>query len=102
MKKVFLVLLLVLGGCTTGEKMKWMSAGMNKEEVISLLGKPNGYRKIGKAEHLQYTNKKISGWGHDTADYNVVLEDGIVTGYGAGEVRVKEGTAQTLFIVPLP
>jgi hypothetical protein len=103
MKKVltfFIVLAFV--ACATGEKMSRLNEGMTKDEVVEVLGKPDGFRRTGDYEVLTYTNRLISGWSYDTADYHVVLKNGEVVEYGAGEVRVKEirGSA-VIFIVPL-
>ena len=89
-------------GCATGDKMSRLNEGMTKQEMIKVLGKPDGFRRTGDYEVFTYTNRLISGWSWDRADYHVVLKNGEVVEYGAGEVRVKEvrGSA-VIFIVPL-
>ena len=77
--KMILSLLAVaffLHGCATGERMQTVSEGMSKEEVVSQLGEPDGYRRNGDYEALQYTNRLISGWSWDRTDYTVILEKG--------------------------
>lgn len=97
---VILLVITVLGGCTTGELVRGgLHEGMNKADVISLLGNPDGYKKAGDQEALLYTNKLISGWSWDRTDYTVILKDGLVSEYGNGQVR-QEST-NTLVIVPL-
>jgi len=102
MKQIYCFILLMFLGCATGEQIKNVSPGMSKNEVISLLGKPDSYKKMGDVEVYSYTNRLISGWSHDRADYHVVIENGVVSQYGAGEVRVKEGPTQTIIIAPIP
>jgi hypothetical protein len=52
---------LVVSSCVTGERMQSVSDGMSKEEVISLLGNPDGFQRAGNYEALRYTNRLISG-----------------------------------------
>lgn len=102
MKKYITMLMLsiALGGCTTGELVRGgLHEGMNKADVIALLGNPDGYKKAGDQEALLYTNKLISGWSWDRTDYTVILKDGLVSEYGNGQVRQK--SPNTLVIVPL-
>ncbi len=91
--------LITIGGCTTGEKMPRLSLGMSQAEVVRILGKPDGFKPDGDHKVLKYTNKLISGWSADRADYFVILKDDQVTEYGAGEIRVKDvGGVYTVFI----
>jgi hypothetical protein len=85
---VFLVFLTLLAtSCVTGEKMSSLSPGMTKDQVISLLGHPDGYQAEGDSEVLRYTNKLVSGWSWDRADYYAILRGGKLIEYGAGQVR---------------
>jgi hypothetical protein len=93
------VICVLFFSCTTGEKMSRMSPGMAKPEVISNLGNPDGYKRIGDYEVLTYTHRLVTGWAWDRADYHIVLKDGKVEAYGAGEVRVKD--MNTVIIVPV-
>ncbi|MGY0552919.1 hypothetical protein ACW17M_06880 [Vreelandella sp. 2A-K22] len=102
--KMILSLLAVaffLHGCATGERMQTVSEGMSKEEVVSLLGEPDGYRRNGDYEALQYTNRLISGWSWDRTDYTVILENGRVGEYGPGEVRERDSGTGILILVPV-
>ncbi|CDG54944.1 hypothetical protein E0L35_24460 [Halomonas sp. ATBC28] len=102
--KMILSLLAVaffLHGCATGERMQTVSEGMSKEEVVSQLGEPDGYRRNGDYEALQYTNRLISGWSWDRTDYTVILENGRVVEYGPGEVRERDSGTGTLILVPV-
>jgi hypothetical protein len=60
---------------------------MSKQQVIDILGRPDGFRSSEHYEALTYTNKFISGWSWDRENYVVILKDGSVVEYGAGEVR---------------
>jgi hypothetical protein len=86
-------------GCVTGEKMSRLHPGMTKAQVVSTLGRPDGFRTENGAEVLSWNNRLSSGWAHDRADYNVILVNGKVTEYGQGTVRPKENG--TLVIIPL-
>jgi hypothetical protein len=64
---------ILLSACVTGELMTRVREGMSKEEVISALGNPDGFQRSGEYEALRYTNRLISGWSWDRADYSVIL-----------------------------
>lgn len=96
-----LVLLVFLQGCATGERMRDISESMNKEEVVSQLGEPDGYRRSGDYEVLQYTNRLINGWSWDKTDYTIILKNNRVVEYGPGEVRERDPATGTLILVPV-
>jgi len=96
---VFFILLILIFGCATGERITRLSPGMSQTDVVGTLGKPDGFRTEGDYTILKYTNKLISGWSWDRADYFVILKDDKVTEYGSGEVREKNvGGIHTIFI----
>jgi SmpA / OmlA family len=64
--------------CTTGEKFTTLRPGMTKQQVVTLLGQPKGYSRTGDYETFQYPGGLISGWSWNTADFNVVLRNGLV------------------------
>jgi len=78
---------LLIASCVTGEKMSSLSPGMTKGQVIATLGRPDGFQSEGDYEVLKYTNKLVSGFSWDRADYYAILRDGKLTEYGAGQVR---------------
>jgi hypothetical protein len=80
-------LTLLIASCVTGEKMSSLSPGMTKDQVISLLGHPDGYQAEGDYEVLRYTNKLVSGFSWDRADYYAILRGGKLVEYGTGQVR---------------
>jgi hypothetical protein len=99
---IFCVLIaFVVSACVTGERMQSVRDGMSKEEVISHLGNPDGLQRVGDYEALRYTNRLISGWSWDRADYNVILKAGRVVEYGPGQVRQRDPNVSTLILVPL-
>jgi hypothetical protein len=97
------LMLLLMAGCVTGEKVRAdLRTGMTRQEVISAIGNPEGVRTSGDSEVLQYTNRLISGWSWDRADYFVVLKAGVVAEYGTGEVRqAPAAQGGFFFIVPV-
>lgn len=96
---VLCILLITITGCATGEKVTRLSPGMSQADVVGTLGRPDGFRTEGDYTVLKYTNRLISGWSWDRADYFVILKDDKVTEYGSGEVREKSvGGIHTIFI----
>ena len=98
---VGVTLMLALSACITGERMQSVREGMSKEEVVNILGNPDGFQRSGEYEALRYTNRLISGWSWDRADYNVILRAGKVVEYGPGQVRQRDSNVNTLILVPL-
>jgi hypothetical protein len=102
MRFIFTVAMMtVVWACATGEKIQSIREGMPKDEVIATLGNPDGFQRNGEYEALRYTNRLMSGWSWDRADYNVILRDGRVVEYGAGQVRQRDPNTSTLILVPL-
>ncbi|MGM0857676.1 MAG: hypothetical protein ACQEW0_11405 [Pseudomonadota bacterium] len=101
LSSLFIIFSFVLLGCATGEKMQGVSEGMSKNEVISNLGQPDGFKANDEYEALQYTNRLISGWSWDRTDYTVILKNGEVVEYGPGEVRQRDPNASTLVLIPV-
>ncbi|WGL96308.1 hypothetical protein [Arsenophonus nasoniae] len=92
MKKILIILsLLFLSGCTTGEKMSSIFLGMNKNQVISILGNPDGAALLDNYELLAYSNRLISGWSYDKADYKLIFKDGKLIQYGPEKIRPDNG-----------
>jgi hypothetical protein len=89
----------LIGGCVTGEKMGTVHEGMSKNEVVSILGNPDGYQRSGEYEALRYTDRLISGWSWNRTDYTVVLRNGQVSEYGPGQVRQER--PGVLVLVPV-
>lgn len=97
---MFMILLIILIACTTGEIVrKDINPGMSKDNLITMLGNPDGFRMVGDQELLTYTNRLISGWSYDRADYHFVIKNNKVIAYGTGEVRVKQDN--TILIIPI-
>ncbi|MBW2004096.1 MAG: hypothetical protein JRI72_05695 [Deltaproteobacteria bacterium] len=96
-----LAILLILAGCATGELMSRLRPGMPKQEVIQILGNPDGYQSRGEYEALKYSHRLVTGWAWDRADYFVILKGGKTVEYGTGEVRVKDVNSNVLFLIPL-
>ena len=96
-----LALVATLSACVAGERMRSIREGMSKDEVIATLGNPDGFQRSGDYEALRYANRLISSWSWDRADYNVILRDGRVVEYGAGQVRQRDLNTNTLILVPI-
>jgi hypothetical protein len=91
---------LVVGGCPTGEQMPRVDIGMTRPQAIDIMGSPDGDLVAGNAEALTYSNRLMSGWSWDRADYHILLTNGRVSAYGPGTVRQNSGP-NVLMIVPL-
>lgn len=97
---VFMFSMSLLTSCFHGEQIRRVQPGMSIDEVKSIMGPQEGYKKIGEYEIYSYYNKLISGWAWDRADYHYIVKDGKVVEYGAGEIRQNQNTG-VVFIVPL-
>jgi hypothetical protein len=82
-----------------GKRMTKVNEGMTKQEVIKTLGKPDGFQRSGEYEALKYSNRLMSGWSWDRADYYAILKNERLIEYGAGEIR--QNSANVLVLVPL-
>jgi len=101
-KFIAVAFLALFTACATGERIIRLEPGMSKNQVVDVMGRPDGFKAEGEYEVLRYTNRLISGWSWDRADYNIILKDGKLVEYGAGEVRTKQvGTSTILFVAPM-
>jgi hypothetical protein len=93
---------LALAGCVTGERQQKLQIGMDKQAVIRIMGHPTGDRVDGSYEALGWSNRLMSGWSWDRADYSVILKNGHVVEYGVGTVRQNgPPDSPVLVLVPL-
>lgn len=93
----------ILTACTTGEKASELDLGMTPDQVIAVLGRPDGQSQQGNQLGYQYTNRLISAWGWDRADYVTLFTSGRLTSWGPGQVRQGSGpNVGTLIVAPLP
>ena len=84
-------ILVVLSGCASLEdKIQNVSIGASKNQVITLLGKPDGSMRSGKYEALRYSNHPVNDGTPVGPDYNVIFVDGFVIDYGYGYVREND------------
>ena len=67
--------------------MRSVDTGMTTSDVRQILGTPDGVRSVEDHEVYVYSNRRMSGWSNDKADYSVVFSEGRVIQYGPGEVR---------------
>lgn len=104
MKNFWLVLVLIatLSGCATGDLIQKVDTGMKKEEVIAVLGAPDGVRQEEGAEYLIYVNRLMSSWSWDRADYLIELKNGLVTQYQPINVKeMSQDQRQSLMLMGL-
>lgn len=74
---------------------------MTRAEVESVLGRPDGFQRSGSMVGYQYTNRLISGWSWDRADYYAVFDNDRLMQWGPGYVRQGQAPGSTLVVVPL-
>lgn len=99
---IYTVILLIFTGCVTGELVRRINPGMSQEEVVQVLGKPDGFKQLGEYTIYKFTNRLISGWSWDRADYSFIFKNNSLVEYGAGEVREKNvGGVHSVFIYQL-
>ena len=83
-----------------GQRFSRLQPGMTRNQAISLLGNPKGYQRNGTYEMLQYPNGLVNNSSWDTADFQVILHNGVVESYGAANVR-QGPKPTTVFVTPL-
>ncbi|MDR6935470.1 hypothetical protein [Luteibacter sp. 3190] len=103
MRRVAFVALVAVGlvACATGEKMRRLDPGMDRQAVERQMGKPDGYSEQDGYQVLTYKNRLMSGWSWDRADYQVLLKDGRVVSYGPGVVRQNPATNSLVIVAPV-
>ena len=95
-------MVLLLLGCTTGERTSDVRPGMSQVEVENVLGRADGFQIAGDYVALKYVNRLISGWSWDRTDYVVILKNDKVVEVGNGEIRERNvGGVQTIFLYNL-
>jgi len=82
-----LAVTLLLSACFTGEKISNLYPGMSKQEVINVLGAPDGFANENGIEVFKYTNRLMSGWAWNRADYVAKFKDDKLIEYGANKIR---------------
>lgn len=105
MKKFAVLIVLIntlLFGCSTGQKMSNLRESMSKQEVVELLGDPDGFKRSGEYEWWQYSHRLVRFGGNgEHADYNLILKNGKLVEWGTGEVRQNPSLGGFMFLVPL-
>lgn len=94
----FLFLLwLVITGCTTASKLNHLKLGMNKDQVLQIMGEPYSTSAADDIEYLNYQlsdNGNDAFWGRMKSEYFVRLKDGKVNAFGQlGDFNSTRGSA---------
>ena len=92
----------LLTACVTGDQVRSLNLGMTRDQVMAAMGAPDGARRDGRSEALTYSNRLMSGWSWDRADYHVILTDDRVVSYGPGVVRQNAAPGATPILVIVP
>jgi len=54
--KVALIGMLLLAGCASDKKFAQIQPGMTRQQVVAILGQPNGYKLQSDGEILRYSD----------------------------------------------
>ena len=106
MRKALVALALaLLAGCAAGktadERLTGLREGMAPEQVATVLGWPDGSRRLGHLVGDTYAGRTLPGRGRD--DYYAIFQDGRLTAWGRGDLRPAPGPApRTFVVVPAP
>jgi hypothetical protein len=79
---------------------------MTKDEVIKVVGGPDGYQRSGDYEVLLYLERRTSTWSYfsgaidDLVDYSVILKDGHLIEYGPGRTHQRDPNAAPFVRIP--
>jgi hypothetical protein len=99
MYKLILIISLFIAGCATGELAQSVHPGMPTEQVTQIMGRPDGFKQNGDFTIYKYTNRLISGWSWDRADYSFIFKENRLSEFGAGEVRERNvGGVHSVFL----
>lgn len=100
-KILYVLVILVITSCATGEMMGQISPGMTQDEVIGVLGKPDGFKQQDEYIAYTYTHRLISGFSNDRADYIFIFKNDSLVEYGAGAIREKNvNGVNTVILIP--
>jgi hypothetical protein len=90
MRKVLVLLMIsALVGCTTGHRISKLKNGMGEDEAAKIMGKPDLVEERGEYVVLKYEDRirLTGGYPHERVDYYVIVNNGIVVGFGITEIR---------------
>lgn len=88
MRKYLLIGCLFLCSCTTMRyRMTRLDLNMTEKQTLNKLGHPDSKKVIDGYELWGYSNRIITGWAWDRADFYVILKDQKLVAYGMGEAR---------------
>src|SRR5579862_9480765 len=71
------LIVVLLAGCATADKLNSIHIGMSKDEVVSLLGKPDSTSAQANVEYLTYYLENDANYGRDQP-YMIRVVDGKV------------------------
>ncbi|WP_273837873.1 hypothetical protein [Providencia rettgeri] len=94
MRLLIILSFLFITACTTGDKISKVTVGMNKNDVIKILGNPDGISHQPPYEMLTYSNRMTAFYSDDKGDYHVVLENNKVVEYGVTNIRQGDTSAR--------
>jgi hypothetical protein len=97
---VFVLGLLFLVGCAHGGKVSDVRPGMSVDELHTILGPHQGYKKDGEYEVYSYYNQFVSNLSSVRSNYHYIFINGKLDEYGAGELRMNPDTGRP-YIMPI-
>ena len=103
---IILISFFLLGCGISGDTIKKeIREGMTRQEVVDILGPPDGFRKSGQIEYLRYLNVPLSNsLAKGSADYVIILDQNKVQAYDIETYqRPYSGSQQhSIFLWTLP
>jgi len=102
MKKAILAgLCLAMVGCATGEKIRRLDTGMDRQAVERQMGRPDRFSEDDGYQTLTHENRSMSDWSRDGVDNQVLLKDGRAVQYGPWVARQNQANTGLVIVAPL-
>lgn len=97
---IAVVLTIALAGCRTiGEKIARLDPGIGADQVVAMLGKPDGIREDGKFEIYTYRGRFRNRHSIHRTDYTVLFNDGRMVAFGPGAAK-PDGSGELIIVPP--
>ena len=104
-KLLVFFMIIALVGCATDYRTDYrisrLKKGMSEDSATSVMGKPDKVERKGEYVVLRYEYRPIPYYPDDRADYYVIVENGLVVDYGAGQIRSKLLPPEERYYTPL-
>lgn len=90
-KNTIILSILFLSACSispiTGERISTLKEGESKENVLSIVGKPDNFETKNNITIFKYSNRYMSGWGNSKTDYYLSFKNDKLISITNGEIK---------------